>query len=464
MQKSRVFRKWWEQQPPEEQQTVQQQHSNIDLLKLISQLRLPSSRVDSKRDIAGCVSAVEQLYWQVLPAKETQPAVDVWMQSPRLQPHVSQITRHVDTAVAPASAAAAAAAQPGDAAATSAAAAAPRLQPDIAPAAAAEAVTPAAADPQEYVRLLQEGGIAPAVLAVPEPFERVHEDPSPGSAQPSRKQKGAAGLAVPKQHAAAGPSAAAAADKFDIRDAAWRRRLGHTPAADFLHGGTQCVEQLLKDKGLQAVIDMGLASQEALGSMQSNRWVKFEYKKFIQNQPPATEWTRAGRKGTAIRKWGAKLLLNYGGHHLEQQQWERMGEHLEDTWPSSEAVSNAVSFEDGFDIPALVVESGFELKSNATGCVCKSRGDGLRISVDSSSATELATFREAAFWVTVLLLLLWHSQNKQTHPALQQVAMQYNLKAEKPGSFSELQTSTQLGRQCMQAQMAGQRLSSEMQN
>lgn len=331
----------------------------------------------------------------------------------------------------------AAVAQVGDAAENSDAAA-PRQQPNIAPAPAAVAVPPVAAVPEK-------GPAAPPALAVPEATDHVHEDPSPGSAQPSRRQKGAVGVAIPRQHAAAGPSAAAADNpKFLIVDPACLRELSneygddHVPAAYFLHCGTQLVGKLVgtgQDTGINAVVEMGDDCWKALDTMQTDHWLKLVFRE------PRGETKTRKEKGS--RSWEAKLLLNYGGEQLEQQQWDQLATLVECTKRASLAASNPRAFEANCKHPGVEVECKFRMKDGGKGC--KSCGDGPRVNLSHGDDEQLRPFRRAVFGLTSVLMLLWHSQHKQKHPALQQIAEQYNLKPEKPVVAPLQQTRTQLG-------------------
>lgn len=198
-------------------------------------------------------------------------------------------------------------------------------------------------------------------------------------------------------------------------------QLHHSPMSHYMYCGKMHLAPLLKagDSNIHTAVVIGEDCWRAIQHVQRDSWLKLDWIRYKTGQADETEHPSKNDTFT----WGVCAALNYGGQQLNQQQWDLLLQHCEDVTTSNEAHLRKTEFEAGLDVPVLKVESRYRIKKNK----CYRVGNSLEACLTSKDESKHAAFRRSCFRVTLLLLLLWHAQGKQLHPALQCVAEQYNL-------------------------------------
>ena len=288
--------------------------------------------------------------------------------------------------------------------------------------------------------------------------DHLHDDPSRGSDQPTGRLKSEAGTPVPLQYgsrlgtAAAAAAAAAAAHSAPLSVPA--SSLDHHPAVDYFHGGRKCVQALLSkvDPEFELLLAMGAACENTINTMIEEQWLRISGDPSVQKDNKKLH-----------HKYSFTVIFNYGGSPMQQQQWDQREEGCPILCPSSKAADAETQpvFEAGLGTPAVLVDCAFRTETNPLRVYV--RGAGLDVQVDGAAGStkqHMARVSHALCQVTVVLLLLWHAQDKEQHPELQRVAQLYRLQPVKkveqaqPQPCVAQQTSTAAAKQHLLEQIA----------
>lgn len=252
-----------------------------------------------------------------------------------------------------------------------------------------------------------------AVTPAPRVTDHLHDDPSPTSDQPAARQKVGAGTSAAKLWASTAAAAAAAAGTQSGRlPACSREDPPLRPAADWLHGSNASVGTLMRQGGIDAVVDLGDVCSAGMDSL---------VKAGLLHRVGCTEQLRTKSKNSKTKEivHKALFLINYEGRDLQAQQWQQQEDDLPTLIPSSAASAAGVkeAFESGRAHPAVQVQVHFRKPRGKSWYVMGS-SVGCTLPLDCCQADQLSNpgnrcFR-AIFAINAVVLLLWHAEGSSS--------------------------------------------------
>lgn len=300
------------------------------------------------------------------------------------------------------------------------------------------------------------------------------DDPSPSYDQPKRRQRtellteeNTSGHHTSSSATAAAtepepePAAMGDINAPDVADAAPR-----IPAHHFMLGGSKAISNLLSKHKKQpteasTVISIGSDCRTVIEEMLQDGHIllKFSKTKEVKNQQVGDEDVEPGKLYT----WGALVVVGYGDERPGQQQLQQ-AEHLKEAGQlisSHYCRSQQQDFEAAYNEPFLLVKSMMktgEIRTaglNVPTCYPYRTGGGsLDLKICAFNAKQLFECRRAVFYMTVVLLLLWHGQDKlaQMHPALKALAEKLKLQPVAPVDAAK-ETSTAQNRNLVEGKL-----------
>lgn len=479
LERADTFRRWWSTLTWQESQKIIMQHrGRIDVQKFVTiLLSTPVPRCIMYR------SAVDQLYTAVLPASVRQVAE---RQKPTLQCCEQQQQEQQPEAAPPgvpdgdltgnaASAAAVTISSQGCSGSCTASANAVvaschvmgsvRMSAPNNSSAASGGQLPKVATPKRQY-ICAPKSVTASMTGVDSSSSRTTTDPdadtSPTTEQPRRRQKtkdsthsnGAGHMSA--SAAAAGAASVAigsmTADLYAPGPAAPPPDGNHNPdqapdviipAYHFIVGGSRSINARLERHGSEPtaaadLLDAGSQCQDLVRRMMQEKrlHVEFSHTKAIGKQEVGAERVMSGLGHV----WGALLVVGHNGEELSQLL-DRGKKQLAggELTSSHYCRSRAADFNTDLDLPYMFVESIMRTDTitSQSGakvpCCYPHRGDGsLDVKVSAKDKQQLIACREALFQITLVLMLLWHTQNKDRHPDLQALADRLSLQPVAP--------------------------------
>lgn len=485
LEKANQFRNWWATLTWQQQHVVITQYQGRVDVQMLATLVLSTPALRSM----AYRNAVEQLYAVVLPAPEREAAEK--QQSilqglkQQQQPHPPHGLTINKAAGAGEGAATAAAGNNASSSTKATAATAGRDVMSSMPAsnsstAALISSLPKVGTPKRPYNCVPEDARSDAPAVVPSAATAAQPDtdgdPSPSYDQPKRRQRtelfaeeetlghhesSSATAAATRPEPAAAATAMGDINAPDVADAAPR-----IPAHHFMLGGSKAIQKLLSKHKKQpteaaSVISIGSDCWTVIEEMLQDGHILLEFSNFKQvgDQQVGDEDVAPGRLYT----WGALVAVGYGDERPGQQQLQH-AEHLKEAGQlisSHYCRSRQHDFEAAYNEPFLLVKSMMRIGKittsglNVPTCYPYRTGGGsLDLKICAFNAKQLAECRRAVFHITVVLLLLWHGQDKpaQMHPALKALAEKLKLQPVAPVDTAK-ETSTAQNRNLVEGKL-----------
>lgn len=243
---------------------------------------------------------------------------------------------------------------------------------------------------------------------------------------------------------------------------------GPFPATHFVNGGRDFVNSILNRKNPQIskavnqqelnmpeLVAKGEECWAAILDMKHTGCARFD---LGRDNPGCKEQKPFKSKNKKMQKtymWKLSVVLNEGGQELTEQEWEARNQSLDAVMTSHEVEDE--TFEAGLAESAVIVKSIYREQNGGCWAYHHKESDAAGATPHAAAVTppvtgggpcrgfkdasNLAAFRQAVFRVTIVMILLWHSQGRSVHPSLQKLVDKYKLRAV-PIKRQKPQTST----------------------